>query len=126
MHFLLAVLFAGLLNTPSVDLIPVAHADEPPLALVEPLRPICGCESSASGKQTGEPRQYGEDGNVLHGAVHYDDIGYCQLNNDVWGEQATKLGYDIYTKEGNIRMTNWIFSKRGTRDWYSSRSCWDK
>lgn len=71
MHFLLAVLFAGLLNIPSVALTPVAHADEPPLSTVDwqayasttakkaglspvQLTRVIGCESNWVATSTGD------------------------------------------------------------------------
>ena len=88
------------------------------------LKRICGCESS--GSPIAEPRQFNDDGSVLHGKIHYPDTGMCQLNSDVWYEKALALGYDLDTTDGNTRMALYIWSIEGTRPWNASRSCWKK
>ncbi len=52
------------------------------------------------------------------------DIGIAQINDKTWGAQATALGYDLYTKEGNEAMAKWIISKYGTKPWYLSAKTW--
>jgi hypothetical protein len=52
------------------------------------------------------------------------DIGIAQINDKTWGAQATSLGYDLYTKEGNEAMAKFILSKYGTKPWYLSAKTW--
>lgn len=100
---------------------------DPPAVLVAPLRPVCGCESS--GDPDKAPTQYDADGNVLHGRVNPNDIGMCQINVQPKNgniQQAEKLGLDVYTEQGNIKMANWLYAHQGLTPWDSSKSCWDK
>jgi len=105
----------------------VAHAAEPLLlnpVLAVPMRPVCGCESV--GKPDAEPQHWDADGSVLRGRQNPDDIGMCQINEPTWGDKATELGWDIYTLEGNILMTNWIYSHEGFEPWRYSKGCHGK
>lgn len=54
------------------------------------------------------------------------DIGKYQINNQAWGKKATELGYNLVVEEDNEAMANWIYTNRGTEDWYSSKKCWQK
>ncbi len=60
------------------------------------LAEIAKCESNF--------RQYDADGNVLKGTVDKDDIGIMQINKYYNGNNAEKLGYDIYTIGGNFGL----------------------
>lgn len=53
------------------------------------------------------------------------DVGGYAINNATWGSTATKLGYDIYTEEGNTQMAQWILNNYGTAPWYLSRGRWN-
>jgi hypothetical protein len=80
------------------------------------LRPelwsICLCESGL--------KQFNDDGSILKGKVNQFDIGYCQINEMYWGNKAIELGFDIYTLDGNIAMSNWIYENYGTKYWTCS------
>ncbi len=54
------------------------------------------------------------------------DIGKYQINNDVWGAQATKLGYNLFVEKDNEAMAHWIYENVGTGPWYLSAKCWSK
>lgn len=54
------------------------------------------------------------------------DAGMYQINIQVWGAKATELGYDLFSKEGNKKMAEWLYANKGTSPWYSSAKCWDK
>lgn len=88
------------------------------------LKPVCSCESGNGA--WGEPSQFDKDGEVLLGKKNPNDIGMCQIHKPVWLETAIKLGFDIYTEEGNIKMANWIYDKHGLTPWKYSKSCWSK
>lgn len=87
-----------------------AYADEP--ILVD----IARCESAY--------RQYDSDGNVLRGRANHEDVGVMQINEKYHANQAKKLGYDIYTVEGNVAFAKYLYAKYGTLPWSSSEVCW--
>lgn len=77
------------------------------------------CESSGM--------QFGKDGQVL---IHVNnngsyDQGAYQINS-IHNAQATKLGYNLATEEGNKGFAYWMYENLGTGDWYSSEKCWKK
>jgi len=80
------------------------------------LAEIARCESSF--------RQYGPDGKVLRGKVNNGDIGIMQINKYYHEEDATKLGFDIYTLEGNLGYAKWLYNKYGDNPWVHSSKCW--
>ena len=82
------------------------------------LQAICTCESGW--------KHYDENGKVLRGRINPDDIGICQINQNYWGDDAERLGLDIFTEEGNKKMAEWIYEKYGDNPWNWSRACWDK
>lgn len=53
------------------------------------------------------------------------DVGGYALNNATWGADASRLGIDIYTEEGNTQMAEWILNNYGTAPWYLSRGRWN-
>ncbi len=87
---------------------------------------IAGCESEGVSSSKGS--HYGKDGQVRvnansNGSV---DIGKYQINQRVWGAQATKLGYNLFVEKDNEDMAKWIYQNKGTEPWYSSKECWSK
>ncbi len=84
----------------------------------EPLLEIARCESHY--------RQYDETGDVLRGNHNPRDVGIFQINERFHLDQSQKLGYDIYTAEGNIRYAIWLSEKEGIGHWSASRPCWGK
>lgn len=90
------------------------------------LKPVCACESSYSGKPSGTPRQYDPDGTVRKGRMNANDIGMCQVNRRYHISKAKALGYDIYTREGNIRYANHLYERKGLSPWKWSKPCWDQ
>lgn len=86
------------------------------------LKHIGSCESW--GDPNKEPREFLSDGTVLRGYPNPDDIGAFQINLPTWGASATKLGYDIYTFQGNFDMAKWIFDNYGAQQWKYSEGCW--
>lgn len=79
---------------------------------------IAACESQL--------RHYGPDGKVLRGKVNTKDVGLFQINEYWNGAEAKKLGYNIYTPEGNIAMAVHLYSRSGTKDWLWSKNCWNR
>lgn len=80
------------------------------------LAEIARCESSF--------RQHGPDGNVLRGKVNKGDIGIMQINKYYHEEDAEKLGFDIYTLEGNLGYAKWLYGKYDSDPWVHSSRCW--
>jgi len=80
------------------------------------LRRIGQCES--------EFRQFNDDGSVLRGKINNQDVGIFQINEYYWLEESIRLGYDIYTRDGNIGMAKHIYRVYGTAPWNWSKHCW--
>lgn len=82
------------------------------------LAEISRCESTF--------RQFDSKGNVLRGKVNDDDIGVMQINKYYHEEDAEKLGFDIYTLDGNLGYAKWLYGKYGDNPWVHSSKCWVK
>lgn len=74
---------------------------------------IAECESGL--------RQYNSHGDVI--VSRTSDVGVLQINQVHW-DNAERLGYDIYTVDGNIAYAKYLKERNGTRDWYMSEHCW--
>ncbi len=81
------------------------------------LAEIAKCESNF--------RQYDANGAILKGTINKGDIGIMQINKYYNGDNAEKLGYDIYTIEGNLAYAKVLYDKFGTDPWSSSQKCWE-
>lgn len=81
------------------------------------LAEIAKCESNF--------RQYDASGAILKGTVDPDDIGIMQINKYYNGDNAEKLGYDIYTIDGNLAYAKVLYEKYGDAPWSSSEKCWE-
>lgn len=79
---------------------------------------IASCESHF--------RQFAKDGSVLRGRVNNLDVGLFQINEYYHLERAKKLGYDIYSVEGNMAYAKLLFNEEGPTPWSSSSPCWSK
>jgi hypothetical protein len=84
------------------------------------LDKIVQCESGGS--------QYDRNGQVL---IHANsngssDIGWGQINSALWGQTATKMGYDLSKEADNQAFTKWLFLNKGSVPWIDSSSCWNK
>lgn len=53
------------------------------------------------------------------------DVGKFQINS-IHEAEATKLGYDLFTEEGNTAYAKYLYANKGTGDWSSSAHCWQK
>lgn len=82
------------------------------------LKKISKCES--------QDRQFNADGSIHRGEINPKDIGKYQINERWNGEEAKRLGFDIYTLEGNTKMALWLYKTRGTQPWNWSKNCWGK
>jgi len=82
------------------------------------LEKIAWCESKF--------KQFNKDGSVLKGKITPEDIGIMQINEYYHKDTAKRLGYDIYSLEGNMQYAKWLYEKEGSAPWMSSSKCWDK
>ncbi len=87
-------------------------ADEPIMVA------IAQCES--------HDRQYASDGSVYRGQINNKDVGVMQINQHYQGAAAKKLGFDLYTLQGNVAYAQYLYEKQGTQPWASSSACWSK
>ena len=69
-------------------------------------------------------RQYDSKGDVVRGKVNSADVGVMQINEKYHADEAEKLGYDIYTTEGNVAFAKYLYGKYGVQPWSSSSPCW--
>lgn len=99
-----------------------AHADVTPQQITHALAPVLSriakCESPTG--------QYAKDGQVAR-HVNKDgtvDMGAYMINS-IHNKEASKMGYDLSTEEGNKGFATWLYANRGTGDWYSSQRCWN-
>lgn len=104
-------------------------AQVPQVITVEAKAPIldriADCESG-NGK-TGTGSQLNKNGQVVlnvntNGTV---DIGKYQINT-IHEAEATKLGFNLFTLEGNTAYAKYMYANYGTGDWASSQGCWKK
>lgn len=82
------------------------------------LAEVARCES--------EFRQFDKNGNILRGKVDSRDIGVMQINTHYHLEKAKKLGFDLYTIDGNLGYARHIYDEQGGRPWMASAGCWSK
>ncbi len=69
-------------------------------------------------------RQFDSEGNVLRGQHNRDDVGLFQINEEYHLAKSQKLGYDIYSTDGNVDYAIWLMKHEGTRHWKWSQPCW--
>jgi len=82
------------------------------------LAEISKCESSFN--------QYDSKGEILRGRVNPKDVGLMQINEGYHLEMSKKLGYDIYTVEGNLAYAKVMYDEFGGQPWKASAGCWSK
>jgi len=70
-------------------------------------------------------RHTGKSGSIIRGEINPYDIGVMQINEWYHGKTAKKLGYDLYSIEGNMAYARYLYEKEGSRPWNSSSHCWD-
>ncbi len=87
----------------------ITHIPAPAIPLI--LEKIAKCESGG--------KQFNADGSVVR---HYNkngtiDYGYMQINS-IHILEAEKLGIDIMTQKGNLRMALILFRRHGAKIWF--------
>lgn len=114
------------LNTPTVDTTVEQKLDANSMTTEEYVREyftdipvmaeIARCESRF--------RHYVNGGEVLRGEKIPQDRGVMQINEYYHLEDSKKLGFNIYTLEGNVAYARYLYEKQGTRPWRASAKCW--
>jgi hypothetical protein len=79
------------------------------------LLDIAKCESGS--------KQFNDDGTVVRGIVNPLDVGIWQINEYYWLEPSRRLGFDIYTAEGNAAMALWLYNHFDVSPWSWSAPC---
>lgn len=69
-------------------------------------------------------RQFNKDGDVYRGKENNHDVGVMQINEDYHLATSKKLGFDIYTLQGNMEYARDLYEREGTTPWNSSKPCW--
>jgi hypothetical protein len=68
-------------------------------------------------------RQTDSNGKVIRGKANRFDVGVMQINEHYHADTAKKLGYDIYSLEGNTSYARYLYDKYGIRPWIASTGC---
>lgn len=71
-------------------------------------------------------RQFDTSGEVLRGIVNTNDVGALQVNEKYHLKRSQKLGYDIYSLQGNMAYARLLYEESGPQPWASSYPCWGK
>ncbi|MEI7719932.1 MAG: hypothetical protein WCI89_01850 [bacterium] len=71
-------------------------------------------------------RQYDVSGSVYRGEQNHQDVGVMQINEHYHLDVSKKLGYDIYTTEGNMAYARFLYEQEGVAPWMSSSPCWQR
>lgn len=71
-------------------------------------------------------RQTEKGGTIFRGEQNPNDVGVMQINETYHLAEAQKLGYDIYTLDGNMAFARYLYEKQGVKPWLSSSACWDQ
>lgn len=87
---------------------------------------IAGCETQGNPNVKGT--HYAKNGQVLlspnkDGSV---DIGYYQINDDLWGKKASEMNLNLVVEADNKKFGEYLYATRGTQDWYLSAKCWNR
>ncbi len=68
-------------------------------------------------------RQTDSNGKVLRGKENRFDVGVMQINEYYHANTAKRLGYNIYSTEGNTAFARYLYEKNGIKDWKPSWDC---
>ncbi len=111
----------------------VSEATEPVYTVLDA---IADCESGTPAKGgravKWSGRQFYKNGQVVRNinkAGKYAgtwDVGKYQVNVDIHGNTAGKMGLNLYTEEGNKAFAEYLYKRNGTSDWNSSKACWSQ
>jgi len=65
-------------------------------------------------------------GEILRGTYDVRDVGVMQINEHYHLKQAVRLGFDIYTLDGNMAYAKHLYEQKGVQPWSASKPCWGK
>ncbi len=82
------------------------------------LAKVAKCES--------QYRQFTTNGDVLRGREVREDVGLMQINETYHKADSIKLGYNIYSMEGNLAYGQYLYDHQGLAPWSASAPCWNK
>lgn len=71
-------------------------------------------------------RQFEADGSIFRGKINANDVGALQINETYHLKRAQKLGYDVYSLQGNMAYARLLYQEQGPQPWSSSYPCWGK
>lgn len=80
------------------------------------LAKIAWCESNNE--------QFDSSGRPTRGKINPKDVGKYQINESYHLADSKRLGYDIYTLEGNTGYALHLYRTQGTKPWFWSEGCW--
>jgi len=69
-------------------------------------------------------RHFGKNGDVIRGEVNSLDVGVMQINEHYHKATALKLGFNLYSLDGNLAYGRYLYEEQGTQPWMSSSPCW--
>lgn len=69
-------------------------------------------------------RHFDKNGRVLRGVINKGDIGVMQINEYYHAKEAKKLGFDLYSMEGNMAYARSLYEREGLTPWLPSSKCW--
>ena len=69
-------------------------------------------------------RQFTPYGDIFRGEINNKDVGVMQVNEYFHLKTAQRLGYNLYSLEGNLAYAQYLYDKEGTVPWNSSSRCW--
>jgi hypothetical protein len=113
-----ALPFDDLQSVPKEPIVSIEQYVKTYYAKTPILARISKCES--------QYRQFTTNGNVLRGREVPQDVGIMQINETYHLATAKKLGYDIYTIDGNLGYGKYLYDTQGTQPWSASAPCWDR
>lgn len=84
------------------------------------LARIAKCESGN--------KHLGPNGQVIINANNNGsvDIGVMQINERIWGAEATKQGLNLWVEKDNRAFAEYLYANFGTEPWVWSKQCWNK
>jgi hypothetical protein len=83
---------------------------------------IADCESGNGTAGSATQFKHGQVLISINTNGTYDE-GKFQINS-IHNADATKLGYDLFTEQGNTAYAHYLYANKGTGDWASSAKCW--
>lgn len=70
--------------------------------------------------------QFDSTGSLYRGEINRSDVGVMQINEYYHEDEATKMGMNIHTIQGNVEFARYLYETQGTAPWNSSSGCWAK